>query len=246
MKKEETSIQEALIEEIKLLNRKLKKIKFPDTAAFVYNPLDYAITPMELYFRNYANTPKQTLFLGMNPGPFGMMQTGVPFGEVSIVKNWLKLEAPVKSPKHQHPKRPIQGFSCTKSEVSGKRLWGLFSEKYSNPKSFFKSHFVLNYCPLGFLEEGGKNLTPDKFPKSIQAEIFEPCDQYLKNTVHILEAKNLVGVGDFAFKRFKEVFKDEESKYHICKILHPSPASPLANKNWAGDVKQSLEELGIW
>jgi len=42
----------------------------------------------------------------MNPGPWGMAQTGVPFGEINAVKDWLGINAEVDKPQKQHPKRP--------------------------------------------------------------------------------------------------------------------------------------------
>jgi single-strand selective monofunctional uracil DNA glycosylase len=235
----------SLIEGLKRLNKEISKVKFPANVAYVYNPLDYAFEPMEIYFKNFADTPKKTLFLGMNPGPFGMMQTGVPFGEIASVTDWMGIRCEIKGPKLQHPKRPIEGFNCKKSEVSGKRLWGLFSSRFKNPKDFFRQHFVINYCPLGFLEAGGKNLTPDKFPKSVQDALFEPCDRFLKLAVNVLEAQELVGVGDFAYKCFKRNF-ETEGTHKILRIIHPSPASPLANKDWPGNVSATLLASGVW
>ena len=91
--------------------------------------------------------------MGMNPGPWGMAQTGVPFGEIDAVRNWIEIEEPVEKPDNEHPKRPIEGFDCQKSEVSGRRLWGLFSEKYPKAEDFFADHYVVNYCPLVWMEE---------------------------------------------------------------------------------------------
>ena len=53
----------------------------------VYNPIDYASEPHCYYVRQYGNGKKQVLFIGMNPGPFGMAQNGVsliPYMEISF------------------------------------------------------------------------------------------------------------------------------------------------------------------
>jgi len=107
----------------------------------------------------------------MNPGPFGMAQIGVPFGEIASARDWLGLEGPVGQPRTVNPKRPVEGFACARSEVSGQRLWGLFRARFGAPEAFFAEHFVANYCPLVFFE-GGRNLTPDKLP---MAEHAPPC-----------------------------------------------------------------------
>jgi single-strand selective monofunctional uracil DNA glycosylase len=87
------SIADKIIDELHLLNSRLKKLHFDEPVAYIYNPLEYASEPLENYFRKYAvGGHKKILFLGMNPGPFGMMQTGVPFGEINAVKNWLEID----------------------------------------------------------------------------------------------------------------------------------------------------------
>ena len=58
----------------------------------------------------------------MNPGPWGMVQTGVPFGEVSLVREWLGIDATIRRPKVLHPDRPVEGFLCQRREVSGSRF----------------------------------------------------------------------------------------------------------------------------
>src|SRR4051794_78488 len=158
----------------------------------------------------------------MNPGPFGMAQTGVPFGEISAVRDWLRIQEKIGKPLIEHPKRPVLGFDCLRSEVSGHRLWGLFKERFGPAKNFFKGHLVMNYCPLVFIESTSRNRTPDKLPPSERAALFEACDEHLRNAVAILEPEWLIGVGDFAAKRAQQIFPGSQLK--IGRILHPSPA----------------------
>ena len=136
----------------------------PPRCRRVYDPLDYARRAHAAYLDAYAGSRKRVVFLGMNPGPFGMAQTGVPFGDVAQVRDFLGIEAPVGRPASEHPKRPVQGFACARSEVSGTRLWGAIAAQFGTPARFFADHFVANYCPLLFLEASGRNRTPDKLP----------------------------------------------------------------------------------
>lgn len=185
--------------------------------------------------------------MGMNPGPWGMAQTGVPFGEVSFVRDWLKINVPVSKPGEEHAKRPIEGFSCEKSEVSGRRLWGFFAERFGEAEEFFQEHFVLNYCPLVFMEESGKNKTPDKLPASETEELMELCDRHLKRVCELLEPEWLVGVGGYAEGRAKDVAQKEGLKsLQLGKVLHPSPASPAANRGWAEAALKQLLAQKIW
>ena len=221
----------------------VSQLRFADPVAHVYNPLDYAWAAHESYLRRYGRGPKRVVFLGMNPGPFGMAQTGVPFGEVAAVRDWLGIQATIRKPAREHPRRPISGFACTRSEVSGRRLWGLFADRFGTAEQFFQAHLVVNYCPLVFVESTGRNRTPDKLQAAERDALFRACDEHLRNVVQALQPEWLIGVGDFAAKRANEVFSDI---IRIGRILHPSPASPAANRDWATQATTQLEKLGVW
>jgi single-strand selective monofunctional uracil DNA glycosylase len=225
------------------LSRELDSLHFSEPVAHVYNPLAYAWSGYEQYLQTYANSARRVLFLGMNPGPFGMMQTGVPFGEVRAVREWLKLLPTVSPCPAQHPKRPVLGLECPRSEVSGKRLWGLFESRFGTPERFFEQHLVLNYCPLAFLEKTGKNRTPNVLPPAERQPLLSLCDAHLDRTVQILQPEWVIGVGEFAAQRAAEVFG---GTVRVGKILHPSPASPAANRGWAEAATQQLVDLGVW
>jgi single-strand selective monofunctional uracil DNA glycosylase len=210
----------------------------------VYNPLDYAWKAHEEYLRRYGAGPKRVLFLGMNPGPFGMVQTGIPFGEVAAVRDWLGIRAAIGQPEREHGKRPIAGYACARSEVSGRRLWGLFRERFGTPEVFFREHFVANYCPLAFLESSGANRTPDKLLPAERTALFALCDAHAREMARVLEPEWVIGVGDFAAKRAVQALDGFGVK--IGRILHPSPASPKANLDWANLATGQLQALGIW
>jgi single-strand selective monofunctional uracil DNA glycosylase len=233
-----------LVESAKRLRDTVGKLRFAPPVTHVYNPLDYAWTAHEAYLRQYGTAGKRVIFLGMNPGPFGMAQTGVPFGEISAVRDWLRIVAKIGKPDLEHPKRRVLGFDCPRCEVSGQRLWGLFSKTFKSAPDFFKEHLVINYCPLVFMESTGRNRTPDKLLISEREALFKACDEHLRDAVRILKPEWLIGVGDFAMKRAEQVFPEGSVK--IGRILHPSPASPAANRDWPGTATRQLIELGVW
>jgi len=227
------------------LTRALKALRFAAPVTFVYNPLDYARAPHAQYVQRFGSAPKEAVFLGMNPGPFGMAQTGVPFGEVRLVKDWIGVEAPVSKPPKEHPKRPITGFACTRSEVSGQRLWGWAQARFVTPEKFFARFFVVNYCPLVFMGESGSNITPDKLPPKEREALFELCDEALRRTIAHLQPKMVVGVGNFAEQRAREALANVTPAPSFGRIPHPSPASPLANRGWAEAAEKALIALGV-
>ncbi|MGC4015409.1 MAG: single-stranded DNA-binding protein [Luteolibacter sp.] len=236
----------ALIESSRRLAAALDGVVFSAPVSHVYNPLDYAREPHEMYLRKYGAGKKRVLFLGMNPGPFGMAQTGVPFGEIAAVRDWMGIESPVGKPVPEHPKRPIEGFACPKSEVSGRRLWGLFAERYPDAKDFFKEHFVANYCPLVWMGATGANLTPDKLSSSEMEPVEKACLDHLAEVVAILKPEFLIGVGAFAEERLRRAAAQTGGEFKIGKVLHPSPASPAANRGWAEAATKQLVAQGVW
>ena len=221
----------------------LDGLSFDLPVTHVYNPLVYARRGFERYLERYARRGTEVLLVGMNPGPFGMTQTGVPFGDVSMVRDWLEIEEPVEHPAHEHPLRPIEGFSCHRSEVSGTRLWSWARDRFGTPDRFFARFFVGNWCPLAFLEESGRNRTPDKLSVDERRALYELCDDALRRLVHWMEPRFVVGVGGFAAARARSALG--ESGPRIGSILHPSPASPKANRGWAAQAEAQLRELGI-
>ena len=233
----------ALVAVSRELSRRVGELSFAAPVAFVYNPLDYAGHLHEAYLERYGRPCKEVILLGMNPGPFGMAQTGIPFGDVAMVRDFLGLAGAVSRPAPEHPKRCVQGLDCQRSEVSGTRLWGWAKAEFGTAERFFSRFFVANYCPLVFMETSARNLTPDKLPAREQKALFAACDEALRKTVAVLQPRHVVGVGAFAAERARLALAD--AGVSVGTILHPSPASPLANRGWAPQARRQLVELGI-
>ncbi|NIA13181.1 MAG: single-stranded DNA-binding protein [Nitrospiraceae bacterium] len=216
---------------------RLAPLRFAAPVEYVYNPLVYARASWDAYWRRYGRSRTDTILLGMNPGPFGMAQTGVPFGDVNMVRDWMGIEEPVDRPEREHPKRPITGFECPRSEVSGTRLWSWARDRFGTPERFFARFFV---C---FMESSGRNRTPDKLPAVERAALFAACSEALRQTVACLQPRRVIGVGAFAEARAREALDSVDVV--IGRMLHPSPASPAANRGWASAAERDLETLGV-
>ncbi len=225
------------------LAKEVAKLDFAPPTACVYNPLVYARRSHEAYLRQQVRDGVECLLVGMNPGPWGMAQTGVPFGEVGFVREFLGIDEAVGQPDVLHPKRPIQGFACTRSEVSGRRLWGWAQERFGTAERFARLFFVTNYCPLVFMEESGRNRTPDKLPASERDPLFAVCDEALRRLVRCCRPRRVIGVGAFAAGRAEAALGSTAPP--IGTILHPSPASPAANRGWAAQAERQLHAMGV-
>ncbi len=237
---------DALISAAQALRETLRPLRFAAPVEFVYQPLDYAWAPHETYLRRFGSSKKRIVLIGMNPGPFGMTQTGVPFGEIAAVRDWMGIREPVGKPEREHPKRPVIGFDCPQSEVSGRRLWGLFAQRFGKAEAFFQDHFVANYCPLVFIEASGRNHTPDKLPAAETTAMEAACDAHLRAVITALQPEWVIGVGAFAEERANRAKEAMNADFKTGRVLHPSPASPAANRDWAGAATKQFVKLGVW
>jgi single-strand selective monofunctional uracil DNA glycosylase len=222
---------------------RLARLDFGPPTQYVYNPMVYARLPHLAYWKRYGNPPKEVMLLGMNPGPWGMAQTGVPFGDVNMVSRWLGLRGRVGTPERQHPRRPVNGFDCPRGEVSGQRVWGWARQRYGTPEHFFQRFWVANYCPLIFMEASGRNRTPDKLPREEKTRLLAICDWALVETVRVVRPRIVIGVGAFAARQARRALARMEVR--VGQITHPSPANPKANAGWASVVEKELAGLGI-
>ena len=233
---------DALVAISRELSAQVEALRFP-SVHLVYNPLVYARAPHEAYLERWGvKAPRKVLMVGMNPGPFGMAQTGVPFGDVAMVRDFLGIEGPVGKPPIEHPRRPIAGFDCHRSEVSGTRFWGWARDRFGTAERFFELVYVANWCPLVFMEESGRNRPPDKLPAAERARLFQVCNEALARVAETLRPSLVVGIGGFAEQRAREALGGD---VRIGRILHPSPASPAANNDWPGLVDAQLRALGF-
>ncbi|HHU88306.1 MAG: uracil-DNA glycosylase family protein [Sphaerochaetaceae bacterium] len=241
------TFSDTLLKRTQLFSRQVEALNFT-FEGYVYNPLSYAWPLHAAYLENYIHPNVDLLFLGMNPGPFGMAQNGVPFGDTMMVKEWLKLSGEVGKPPQEHPKRKIEGLACQRSEVSGTRLWSLMAEKFGSPQNFFQNHAIMNYCPLVFVDggAGGRNIIPEKLPKEERIALEAVCDTYLDDIITLINPQTLVGIGQYAKRKLEQSRGRLKLEKDVISILHPSPSSPLANRGWKEQVIKELEEAGVW
>jgi single-strand selective monofunctional uracil DNA glycosylase len=250
-------IAAAFVDAARRLRHDVESLRFGLPVTHVYDPLAYAGSMHEAYLRRAApRAPGGVVFLGMNPGPWGMAQTGVPFGEVAAVRDWMGLDGEVAKPEPEHPKRPVEGLACGRSEVSGRRLWGLVAERFATLDAFAERQVVVNYCPLVFMEASGRNRTPDKLPAEERAPLEAACDRHLLRVIEAARPQWVIGVGAFAERCAQRVIRDvvepdgapaaAADAPRIGRVLHPSPASPAANRGWADQAVGQLEALGVW
>lgn len=230
------------------VSRRLREISFENKVEWIYNPLEYAWPVRKEYLRRFGSGPKRALFLGMNPGPWGMAQTGVPFSDTGIAGDWMGLGGlHVGKPVDEHPDRPVVGWELERTEGSGRRLYSFIRERLGSVDAFFGENFVFNYLPLVMFDADGKNITPSRLLKNDRLKVYDACDPYLRAMVEYYQPEVLIGIGKFALRRLEDNFAD--TTYTVVDIPHPSPASPIATRDggryWKRLAQRTLEETGV-
>ncbi|XP_068240623.1 single-strand selective monofunctional uracil DNA glycosylase isoform X1 [Palaemon carinicauda] len=224
----------------------LLQLDYGMNICYVYNPLDYAREIHRDFLAKFCKGPKKVLLLGMNPGPWGMGQTGVPFGHVQYAKDWLRVKGSVTKPENEHPKRLITGLECRRSEVSGDRLWSLLKELSGKPEALFTNVFLHNYCPLFFLKDSAKNVTPPELKVKERSGLEAICNAALVDTVKLLGIEHLVCVGNYTTEKSKLALERAGlESIKISTLMHPSPVNPAANKGWREIAIRQLTESGV-
>jgi single-strand selective monofunctional uracil DNA glycosylase len=92
----------------------------------------------------------------------------------------------------------------------------------------------------------GANLTPDKLPATEMEQVESACLDHLARAIELLDPHYLIGVGAYAEERLKAAADLTSSTATLGRVLHPSPASPAANRGWAEAAAKQLVGLGIW
>ncbi|MEB3298809.1 MAG: single-stranded DNA-binding protein [Candidatus Sericytochromatia bacterium] len=222
----------------------------------IYRPQAYAEAPLAAWLEQYGRPgPRRALFLGMNPGPWGMGQTGIPFGDPEIVRSWMGLTGPVHNPKGARPDRPVLGLHSKRRESSGQSLYGWAMERFGTAESFFRWVFVVNYCPLLFFDENGKNVIPTDFRKGGLGlrEMTAWCDAALQAWIAMMEPTWVVGIGGYATARLTAALEalPAAGKRHpkLASIIHPSPQTRghWGRTGWSAYVEKQMADSGlIW
>ncbi|KRT79587.1 hypothetical protein AMK59_8079 [Oryctes borbonicus] len=224
------------------LNDKLRKLSFDNPVKYVYNPVEYAFDMYASFIKKFCNDEKKILLLGMNPGPFGMVQTGVPFGEIKMVKEWYQIQGKINKPAIECPKRKIMGLDCHRAEVSGERLYEFFKKTCDTPKNFFRNTYLYNYCPLALMKEGGKNITPSSLKGSVKKELEEYCNDTLMQVLSLLKTEIIIALGVYVKGQAETILKVHNiQNIEVIYMPHPSPIA-RGNGNWGEKAQKVLEE----
>jgi len=212
----------------------------PCGAAYAYDPLAYAWEPHERYLRKYGAKMGRAVFIGMNPGPWGMAQTGVPFADVAWAHGWMGITGRVNAPPHVHPKRPVLGFDSTRSDPSGSKFYGWAKRRFGTADKFFERSFVTNYCPIMFLDEAGRNVPLPALRKAETPALFAACDAHIAAALDTLAPRVVLPMGAFVEAQVRRIAAERGLRFSIRGVRHPSPVNPANNAGWGDELDPIL------
>ena len=269
----------------------LHALRRPAGVSHVYNPLRYMWPAHERFLsRHYVTDrasapdgrldfyepagtarPRQYLILGMNPGPHGMVQTGLPFGDVVNAAAMLgyrtgdQVLAPVLDGVELHPGRPVIGLVATRREASGERLWGGLAAIFGGLDQTLAQCFAANYCPLAYFADDaqGTNVTPEDFGKKTingkpnprhdpgyAAELDKICLPYLVRVARAMRVEVILAVGRYAEAKANIIAALCPEATRRCPspkvvyLTHPSPLATRSAGEWATMARHALENVG--
>lgn len=225
------------------LNNELNELQFPKNITHIYNPIVYALNLHCQYIKKFLNGKKKVMLIGMNPGPNGMVQNGVPFGNTNTVKNLMKIQGQVDQPPSLNPKRPVTGLSCTTEEPSGVRIWNLLQKLAGSLEVFGEQCFLHNFCPLAFFDEQGKNITPSELKGKIKSTLRDICLKYLEKEIQLIQPEIIIAIGSYVGDSLRKLSKQSiyvRTNIKILQLAHPSPRS-LNNNNWPEKATEFFE-----
>ncbi|XP_037927861.1 single-strand selective monofunctional uracil DNA glycosylase-like [Teleopsis dalmanni] len=226
----------------KELNEKLRHYRAPiEDITHIYNPVEYAADLHCEYLRKYLDRPKRVVFLAVHPEQNGMAQTGVPFGNVSTVRDMMKLCGEVKQPNRLHPKHPVLGLNCHINEPSGVRFWGLMDKIAGSLDTFSEQCFVHTFCPLLFFNEYGRTIEPCVLPFEIKYPMRDLLVEALCKEMKLVQPEIIVVTGNYVYNGLQ---RSELYAKTLLVMTNPHPWVPN-NHNWVRRSERWLYQYDI-
>lgn len=204
----------------------------------ILNPLVYAWHLHEEYMGKVPQGTK-ILFVGMNPSPSSL--TGIPFYEKDAMTNLFG--APLLTQLLNEMPAKYRG---NETSESGQRFWEFVFKKFGSYDKFFRYCFIINYCPLIFMNKDGGNVPLDGFndaSQSLLKNLMAISDSGLKDIIDHIKPTLIIGIGRYAFNRVRQA---NTSNIKCYQIRHPSPATGMTSDQWMNKIGGFLENNMYW
>ena len=232
-----------------------------ETSWRVWNPGRYGERWHRRFRETYPPGPNPVLLLGLNPGPYGMGQTGIPFTDIRRLESDLpELAARLRTdgesiglPGLAPPdlrRRLDRTF-----ESSSIRVYRFLRLAGGSAGAGWRRVVAANPCPMLFME-GTVNRTPADLRRALRKRggrlervtaRLEECDQLrrecAREAVRVLEPRGVILLG----RNIQEALAGDPSlgavPGGVLAWEHPARAVPDA---WAGGLVRAVRRRGWW
>jgi len=218
-------------------------------AVAAIDPTSYAFGNYTRFMQLAASGPRLALFVGMNPGPHGMAQTGIPFGDVDTARVLLggadTIDPLPGLRAASGAAWDCKGLAYHRGEQSGMRLWSALSQLCGSPQAALERCCIVNYCPLYMVGPELENITPSDLPRrhDITRALEAACDEHLRQLVLGLEVKTVLSFGSYAHASARRALSGFPVDFYT--TPHPSPRRGSAAEWIASALPLLAGVLGV-
>jgi len=208
----------------------------------VWNPALYALDIYQEYLTKFPPEPGAILALGLNPGPYGMAQTGIPFTDCRTASGALGMEMtiPGKAPDDLISRlKKANGKWRGTYERSSLGMYRFLILAWGDIKTAYRNWFVGNPCPLLFLDPERWNVTPADPRLRRMKEVGELRQRAVIGFSEILNPRGIVCFGKDVAKAVGEVAIRQVGPDRVVFYEHPARAVP---EKWAAGLLQELTQ----
>jgi single-strand selective monofunctional uracil DNA glycosylase len=219
------------------------------TGWLVLDPSRYGERWHAPFRRLYPPRARPLLVFGLNPGPYGMAQTGIPFTDLKRLAQGLPRLAAELARSGERLSLPglapssLQPFLTRTFESSSVRVHRFLRLAHGSAERAFREVVFVNPCPLLFIDRAlGENRTPADLPRALRAGVDEARVEVVSVAVARLRARGAIVLGRDAAAALSVPLRARLGERAVVEWEHPARAVPDI---WARGLLAALRRRGL-
>jgi single-strand selective monofunctional uracil DNA glycosylase len=226
----------------------------------IWNPGLYAASWHALFRKEYPASAGCILVFGLNPGPYGMAQTGIPFTDLKRLREHLPRLAKGLERRGCSlagvglAPRSLRPYLSRTFESSAVRVYRFLSRGWGSAEDGWRSVVVANPCSLLFMDAAGENRTPADLVGAVSRRtgslvaarrLRERCNALrrlaAREAVRVLSPRGVVLLGKDAQRAMQTGIAPLLGPDSILGWEHPARAVP---DRWAMGLLEEIKRRG--
>ena len=209
------------------------------TGLGVWNPQLYGLPLYRRFATEHLPTSRGAIVaLGLNPGKYGMSQTGIPFTDVTrAARVGIAIEPPGLAPASLRPF--LKSYRVERSSAS---VYNLLDALWGGPAEGWRRLWAVAPCGLLFLEPDGTNVTPADARLARRDDVRELRLRVIRESVEAARPRGVLLLGQDVARVAADALGDVETLV----VDHPVARGPGRRGPawWAGVVAQAVRARG--